>query len=56
VRELYERHISTYAVAVESVARYYLPQMFGQNHYNILSHPDQLVQALALLYRRINEQ
>ncbi len=56
LRELHERHISTYAVAVESVARYYLPQMFGQNHYNILSHPDQLVQALALLYRRINEQ
>lgn len=56
LRELHERHISTYAVAVESVARYYLPQMFGQNHYNILSHPDRLVQALALLYRRINEQ
>jgi nitric oxide reductase NorD protein len=56
LRELHERHISTYAVAVESVARYYLPQMFGQNHYNILSHPDQLVQALAMLYRRINEQ
>ncbi len=56
LREMHERRISTYAVAIESVARYYLPQMFGQNHYNILSHPDQLVQALAVLYRRINEQ
>ncbi|HND87022.1 MAG TPA: VWA domain-containing protein [Saprospiraceae bacterium] len=55
LREMHERHISSFAVAVESVARYYLPQMFGQNHYNILSHPDALVPSLATLYRRMNQ-
>ena len=54
IREMHERHINTYAIAIESTARYYLPQMFGQNHYNILSHPDMLVSALAVLYRRIS--
>ena len=54
LREMHERHISTYAIAIESVARYYLPQMFGQNHYNILSHADMLIPSLAILYRRIN--
>jgi len=43
LREMHECHINTYAIAIESVARYYLPQMFGQNHYNILSHPDMLM-------------
>ena len=54
LREMHERHINTYAVAIESIARYYLPEMFGQNHYNILSHPEMLVPSLAVLYRRIN--
>ncbi len=54
LREMHERHINTYAIAIESTARYYLPQMFGQNHYNILSHPDMMIQSLAILYRRIN--
>ncbi len=54
LREMHERHINTYAIAIESIARYYLPQMFGQNHYNILSHPDMLIPSLAILYRRIN--
>ena len=53
-REMHERHINTYAIAIESIARYYLPQMFGQNHYNILSHADMLIPSLAILYRRIN--
>ncbi len=54
LREMHENHIQTYAIAIESTARYYLPEMFGQNHYNILSHPDMLVPSLAVLYRRIN--
>ena len=54
LREMHEAHINTYAIAIESIARYYLPQMFGQNHYNILSHPDKLIPSLAMLYRRIN--
>ncbi|NPD47740.1 VWA domain-containing protein [Lentimicrobium sp. S6] len=53
LREMHEFHINTYAVAIESTARYYLPQMFGQNHYNILSHPEMLLQSLTTLYQRI---
>ena len=56
LREMHERHINTYAIAIESIARYYLPQMFGQNHYNILSHPEMLIESLATLYRRINNR
>ncbi len=54
LREIHESHISSYAIAIESVARYYLPQMFGQNHYSILSHSDMLISSLTQLYRRIN--
>lgn len=53
LREMHEYHINTYAVAIESSAKYYLPQMFGQNHYNILSHPDMLLNSLTTLYQRI---
>lgn len=56
LREMHERHINTYAIAIESIARYYLPLMFGQNHYNILSHADMLIHSLAILYRRINNR
>ena len=56
LREMHEHHINTYAIAIESIARYYLPQMFGQNHYNILSHPDMLVQSLTQFYRRISNK
>jgi nitric oxide reductase NorD protein len=54
LREMHERRINTYAIAIESIARYYLPQMFGQNHYNILTHPEMLISSLTILYRRIN--
>ncbi len=53
LREMHEYHINTYAIAIESTAKYYLPQMFGQNHYNILSHPEMLLQSLTTLYQRI---
>jgi nitric oxide reductase NorD protein len=53
LRELRANNINTYAVAIEDQARYYLPQMFGQNHYNILTSPLEMVQALAKLYERI---
>ena len=51
--EMHEYHINTYAIAIESVARFYLPQMFGQNHYNILSHPDMMLNSLTTFYKRI---
>ena len=53
LRELNTEDINTYAVAIEDQARYYLPQMFGQNHYNILSSPMEMIQSLAKLYERI---
>ena len=39
LRELNERQINSYALAIEAQAKYYLPQMFGQNHYQILTTP-----------------
>jgi len=55
LRELNANNINTYAVAIEDQARYYLPQMFGQNHYNILTSPMEMVQSLAKLYERIEK-
>ncbi len=53
LRELHEAQVNTYAIAIESTAKYYLPQMFGQNHYNILSNPNMLLHSLTTLYKRI---
>jgi nitric oxide reductase NorD protein len=55
LRELNAKNINTFAVAIEDQARYYLPQMFGQNHYNILSSPIEMVESLAKLYERIEK-
>ena len=44
LRELNERNINSYALAIEAQAKYYLPQMFGQNHYQILTTPSELLQ------------
>lgn len=56
LRELHERQISTYALAIEATAKHYLPQMFGQNNYQILSSPTELLTALVKLYERIRHQ
>lgn len=56
LREMHEYHINTYAIAIESSAKYYLPQMFGQNHYNILSHPNMLLHSLTTFYQRIQNK
>ena len=53
LRELNERNINSYALAIEANAKYYLPQMFGSNHYEILTTPVELLQSLAKLYDRI---
>lgn len=53
LRELHEHQISTYALAIEATAKHYLPQMFGQNNYQILSSPAELLTALVKLYERI---
>ncbi|WP_422351184.1 nitric oxide reductase activation protein NorD [Flagellimonas sp.] len=56
LRELNERQINSYALAIEAQAKYYLPQMFGQNHYQILTTPAELLQSLVKLYERIKHQ
>ena len=53
LRELNEQNINSYALAIEAQAKYYLPQMFGQNHYQILSSPDALLKSLVKLYEKI---
>ncbi len=56
LRELRHNNIQSYALAIEAQAKYYLPLMFGQNHYQILTNPVELLQALVLLYERIKHQ
>ena len=56
LRELNERRINSYALAIEGQAKYYLPQMFGQNHYQILTTPNELLQSMVKLYEKIKHQ
>lgn len=56
LRELNEQKINSYALAIEAQAKYYLPQMFGQNHYEILTSPQELLRSLAKLYEKIKHQ
>jgi nitric oxide reductase NorD protein len=53
---LNERQINSYALAIEAQAKYYLPQMFGQNHYQILTTPVELLESLVKLYEKIKHQ
>lgn len=56
LRELNQRQINSYALAIEAQAKYYLPQMFGQNHYQILTTPVELLESLVKLYEKIKHQ
>ncbi|MBK8599730.1 MAG: VWA domain-containing protein [Flavobacterium sp.] len=56
LRELNRRKINSYALAIEAQAKYYLPQMFGQNHYQILTTPNELLQSMVKLYEKIKQQ
>ncbi|MBK6264011.1 VWA domain-containing protein [Marivirga sp. S37H4] len=56
LKEFDLKNINSYAVAIESQAKYYLPQMFGQNHYQILSQPEDLIHSLVKLYTKIKNQ
>ncbi|MCK9290058.1 MAG: VWA domain-containing protein [Bacteroidales bacterium] len=55
LKELHARHIHAFALAIEAQARYYLPQMFGQNHYQILTSPQELLTAIVKLYTKIKQ-
>ncbi len=56
LRELNNRNINSYALAIEAQAKYYLPQMFGQNHYQILTTSVELLRSLVQLYEKIKHQ
>ncbi|MBR9758218.1 MAG: VWA domain-containing protein [Algicola sp.] len=56
LRELNQQQINSYALAIEAEAKYYLPQMFGQNHYQILTTPVELLTSLVKLYDKIKHQ
>jgi nitric oxide reductase NorD protein len=56
LRELNEMNVNSYALAIEAQAKYYLPQMFGQNHYQVLTSPESLLHSLAKLYEKIKNQ
>jgi nitric oxide reductase NorD protein len=51
--ELKSKNIDSYALAIEAQAKYYLPQMFGQNHYQILTSPNDLLKSMLKLYEKI---
>jgi nitric oxide reductase NorD protein len=51
--ELNHSQINSYALAIEAQARYYLPQMFGQNHYKILQSASELLVSLVQLFEKI---
>lgn len=47
------RGIRTFCLTIDSRAREYLPQMFGETGYTILDHVERLPQRLPDLYRRL---
>ncbi len=53
LREMKVLGINNFAFAIEEQAKFYLPQMFGDNHYNILTSPIELLHSLTKLYDRI---
>jgi nitric oxide reductase NorD protein len=53
LRELNEKQIKSYALAIEKEAKYYLPQMFGQGNHQILTTPIELLQSMVKLYEKI---
>lgn len=52
LRELQQKHISSYAFAIEAAARFYLPQLFAHN-YQVLSSTDQLMKAMTVLVEKV---
>ncbi|WP_374075260.1 nitric oxide reductase activation protein NorD [Bdellovibrio bacteriovorus] len=49
VREAQQQNVHVKCLAIEEKAKFYLPQMFGMGHIQILSNPHKLPQALTTL-------
>jgi len=56
IREGRKNQIHFFGIALEKEAKYYLPLMFGQNHYKILDHPNHLFETLTTLILKISHQ
>lgn len=56
LRELNAQHMQAYALAIEAQAKYYLPLMFGQNHYQILPGIEELVGAVTRLVEKVRNR
>ena len=55
LKELYALNINAYAYAIETNARHYLPNMFGANHFQIISSPSDVVAAFTKLFLKIKQ-
>ena len=53
LREAERSGVHTHALAVDAVARDYLPPMFGPGSWDVLSHPEHLPEVMATLYGRL---
>lgn len=53
IREAHVREIHTHALAIDAVARDYLPALFGHGGWHILPKPDQLVEVLTKVYGQL---
>ncbi|GIX41277.1 MAG: hypothetical protein KatS3mg129_1010 [Leptospiraceae bacterium] len=54
IREGRKNNIQYFGIALEKEAKFYLPLMFGTNHYKILNHPQQLLDTLTHLILKIS--
>ena len=52
LREADRAGVHTHALAVDAVARDYLPPMFGPGNWDVLTHPSQLPEVLTTVYGR----
>ena len=44
---------AVFAIAIDRKAKSYIPHIFGQNGYAIVSHPEKLAGSLPLIYRQL---
>ncbi len=53
LRELEKNHIHTHTFAIEEKAKYYLPQIFGKDSYNVLSNPREMLISMTHFCQRV---
>lgn len=53
LKELYAANMHAFAYAIEANAKYYLPQMFGDNHFHIIASPNDILPACTKLLLKL---